>query len=138
VSHLIISCVDGRIRDRLSQLEERLGEEDPLWLMVPGGPLIFSESRAEADAVLGWIDTLTTRQGVHKIVLVSHQQCLAFQRKYGGFFHDEMEVIARDLARAKQAILDRFYGIHVDCFVVPWDSGSRSPGFSPAKSVIPV
>jgi len=136
MSHLVISCIDGRIRGRLKELEERLGENNPLWLLVPGGGLIFSESKAEADAVTGWLETLISRQGVDRIILVSHQRCLAYGRKLGGFFFDERDTVTRDLAKAKNAIWDRFPGIGVDCFIVPWLDDNPDNGFGPAEEVI--
>jgi len=135
MSHLIISCIDGRIRDRVRELEEKIGEKNSLWILVPGGPLAFSEPNTEIESLLSWIDTLITRQGVHKIVLASHQQCLAYGRKLGGFFHDEREILARDLAKAKKALLEKFFGIRVECYIVPW-LDRESPGiFGPAEMI---
>jgi hypothetical protein len=133
MSNLIISCIDGRIREKLKDLEKHIGEEHSLWLLIPGGPLAFVDSKKDDDKMLNWIDTLILQQGVNRIILVSHQHCLAYQRKLGGFFHDEREVVSRDLAEAKKILMDKFFSIQVECYLIPWKEENPISGFSTAE-----
>jgi hypothetical protein len=135
VSTLLVSCVDGRLREVLAELETRLAAENGDRLLVPGGPLVLTDSSAEHDHVLGWLDAIVQGHGVQTIYLVAHQHCLAYQRKLGGFFYDEREVIERDLLAVKRKLGDRFFGARVECFVVPWDEQLPGGGFGPAEAI---
>ena len=46
-----------------------------------------------------------------------------------------LEVLERDLGKARKALLEKFFGIQIECYVVPW-LDSKSPGaFGPAEMV---
>jgi hypothetical protein len=135
VSTLLISCVDGRLREALGELERRLGAENGDRLLVPGGPLVLTEQAPERDHVLGWIETVCRGRGTHAIYLVAHQQCLAFQRRHGGFFYDEREVLERDLLTVQRTLGDRIYSAHTECFLVPWREQPAGGGFGLAEAV---
>jgi hypothetical protein len=135
VATLIVACVDGRLREALAQLETRLDAEACDRLLVPGGPLVLTDSAAEQGQVLGWMDTIVRGHGATTICLVAHQHCLAYQRKLGGFFHDEREIVERDLLAVQRKLGDRFFSTRVECFLVPWDDQVMGGGFGDAEAI---
>jgi len=135
VTSLLVSCVDGRLRETLHELEARVDAENGDRLLVPGGPLVLTESSPEHDHVLGWIETIVRGHGVQTVYLVAHQHCLAYERKLGGFFYDEREVLERDLRAAQRRLGDRIYSSHVECFVVPWHEEAGGGGFGLAEAI---
>ncbi len=132
---LLVSCVDGRLRQTLAELETRIGADNGDRLLVPGGPLVLTDWAAEQDHVLGWIEAIVRGHGVDTIYLVAHQHCLAYQRRLGGFFYDEREVIERDLLAAQRKLGDRFFSARVACFVVPWHEQPKGGGFGKAEAI---
>ena len=132
---LLVSCVDGRLRETLREFETRVGSEGGDRLLVPGGPLALTDRAAERDHVQGWIEAIVSGHGVRTIYLVSHQHCLAYERKLGGFFYDEREVIERDLRAVRSKLGDRLYSARVECFVVPWNEHLTGGGFGPAEAL---
>jgi len=127
--------VDGRLRQALAELESRVGAEHGDRLLVPGGPLVLIDSASEQDHVLGWVEAIVRGHGVDMIYLVAHQHCLAYQRRLGGFFYDEREVIERDLLAVQRKLGDRLFGTLATCFVVPWHEQSKGGGFGKAEAV---
>lgn len=132
---LLVACVDGRLRTSVRDLEASLGTEEGDRLLIPGGPLTLVVPGAVRDVALGWVEMLVARKAVRRIVLVSHQHCLAYQQKLGGFFHDEREVIERDLAAARRLLEDRFNGVRVECYIVPWRETRSDAGYEDAEAV---
>ena len=132
---LLVSCVDGRLRETLRELETRTGSENGDRLLVPGGPLVLTDWAAEHDHVLGWIEAVVRGHGVQTIRLVAHQHCLAYERKLGGFFYDEREVIERDLWAVQRKLGDRLFSTRVECFVVPWHEHLTGGGFGTAEAL---
>jgi hypothetical protein len=135
VNTLLVACVDGRLRETLRGLETRLGCEDGDRLLVPGGPLVLTDWAAEQDHILGWIEAVVRGHGVQTIYLVAHQHCLAYERKLGGFFYDEREVLERDLQVVQRKLSDRLFSVRVECFVVPWHEQLTGGGFGPAEEL---
>jgi carbonic anhydrase len=135
VATLLIACVDGRLREALAELEIRVGAEDCDRLLVPGGPLVLTDSAVEQGQVLGWVETVVRGHGVNTVYLVAHQHCLAYQRKLGGFFHDEREIIERDLQSVQKKLRDRLYNTSVECYLVPWEEQVAGGGFGEAEAV---
>jgi len=133
VTTLLVSCVDGRLRETLRELETRIGSEDGDRLLVPGGPLVLTDSTPEHDHVSAWIETIVRGHGIRTVYLVAHQHCLAYERKLGGFFYDEREVLERDLRAVQRKLGDRFFSTRVECFVVPWHEHLTGGGFGPAE-----
>jgi hypothetical protein len=127
--------VDGRLREALAELEIRVGAENGDRLLVPGGPLALTDSAVEQDHVLGWVEGVVRGHGVNTVYLVAHQHCLAYQRRLGGFFHDEREIIERDLLAARRKLRDRLYNTLVECFLVPWEEQITGGGFGEAEAV---
>lgn len=132
---LLVSCVDGRLREALAELETRLGAEDGDRLHVPGGHLVLTDSAREQGHILEWMDAIVRGHGVDTIYLVAHEHCLAYERKMGGFFHDEREVIERDLLAVRSKLGDRFFSTRVECFVVPWREQLAGGGFGEAEVI---
>ena len=132
---LMIACVDGRLREALAELETRLDAETCDRLLVPGGPLVLTDSAPAQAQVLDWMETIVRGRGVTTICLVAHQQCLAYQRKLGGFFYDEREIVERDLLAVQRKLRDRFFSTRVDCFLVPWDEQVMGGDFGDAEAV---
>ncbi len=125
---LFVTCVDGRIRSTIEGLERDLGIAGGDRLQVPGGPLALVADEPQRQAMLAWIELLARFKDTGVVYLVSHQHCLAYQRKLGGFFHDEREVLERDLLAARKLLQDAVYGIRVECYLVPWLSDSPGDG----------
>jgi hypothetical protein len=135
MTSLLVSCVDGRLRETLRELESRVGSTDGDRLLVPGGPLVLTDWAAEQYHVLGWIEAIVRGHGVQTIYLVAHQHCLAYERKLGGFFYDEREVLERDLRAVQRKLGDRLFSTRVECFVVPWHEQLAGGGFGPAEGL---
>ena len=132
---LLVSCVDGRLRETLRELETRIGSESGDRLLVPGGPLVLTDSALEQDHILGWMEAIVRGHGVQTIYLVAHKHCLAYQRKLGGFFYDERNVIERDLLAVQRKLSDRLFGVRVECFMVPWHEQLTGGGFGQAEAI---
>jgi len=135
VTTLLVSCVDGRLRETLHELEMRIGSENGDRLLIPGGPLMLTDSTPEHDYVSAWIETIVRGHGIRTVYLVAHQHCLAYERKLGGFFYDEREVIERDLRAVQRKLRDRLFGTQVECFLVPWQEHVTGGGFGPAEEL---
>ena len=95
---------------------------------MPGGPLALAGDGPQRQAVTAWIELLVRFKDVGVVHLVSHQHCLAYQRKLGGFFPDEREVLERDLKAARHVIEDAVYGVRVECHLVPWLADDAGDG----------
>ena len=135
VTTLLVACVDGRLRETLHELEMRIGSENGDRLLVPGGPLVLADSAPEHDYVLKWIETIVRGHGVQTVYLVAHQHCLAYERKLGGFFYDEREVLERDLLAVQRRLGDRLFGTRVECFLVPWVEQITGGDFGLAEAI---
>jgi hypothetical protein len=67
--------------------------------------------------------------------LVAHQHCLAYERRLGGFFYDEREVLERDLRAVQRRLGNRLFSTQVECFLVPWQEHFTGGGFGPAEEL---
>jgi hypothetical protein len=117
---LLVTCVDARIRPAITDVEDALGIAGGDRLQVPGGPLALVAEGPQRQAMIGWIDLLARFKDVGIVHLVSHEHCLAYERRLGGFFNDERELLERDLRAARRSIEDAVYGVRVECHLVPW------------------
>jgi hypothetical protein len=125
---LFVTCVDARIGGAVDALEEALGLEACDRLQVPGGPLALVSDGPQRQATTDWVEFLARFKDVAVVHLVSHEHCLAYQRKLGGFFQDEREVLERDLLAARRVLEDAVYGIRVECHLVPWVADDAGDG----------
>ena len=133
---LLISCADGRISQSLNRLLHRIEAEDADRLRVPGGPLALTRPGMERRVVMDFINVQIEVHTVKRILLVSHQDCGAYDRALGGFGFDQQELLERDLSRVKMLLENDYPDIEVSCFIIPWrENGSGEAGFGEAEPV---
>jgi hypothetical protein len=125
---LLVTCVDSRIRWAIEALEDELGIAGCDRLQVPGGPLALVADESQRRAMIAWVELLGRSKDVGVVHLVSHEHCLVYQRKLGGFFADEREVLERDLRAARQVVENAVYGVRVECHVAPWVASAYGDG----------
>ena len=135
MSTLLVTCVDARVRRELSELEDRLGIAGGDRLQVPGGPLALVTDGPQREAMTAWIELLVRFKGVSVVYLVSHEHCLAYQRRLGGFFHDEREILERDLHTARRIVEDKVYGVRAECYLLPWVERMPDGGYGRPEPV---
>ena len=104
----------------LDDLQRRLHIEDADRLLLPGGPLALTRTGAERRVVKDC--GLGDRQfhDIRRIVLVSHQDCFAYERALGGLGFDQQRILERDLRRVKADLESEYLGVEVECYVIPW------------------
>jgi hypothetical protein len=132
---LFIACSDGRVAAALTALQEKVGESDADRILVPGGPLVLTKSGTERRVALDCVRTQLDLHGIRTIYLVSHQECLAYERSLGGLGFDQQELLARDLRRVKALLENTFTHAEVGCFIIPWRENGAEPAFGEAEPV---
>ena len=132
---LLIACSDGTIADELSELQHRLKIEDADRMLVPGGPLALTKTGAERRVAKECVGHLVESHTVRRIVLASHQECSAYDRALGGLGFDQQSILERDLRRVKAMLEDEFFGVEVECYVIPWREGAEGAAFGRAERV---
>lgn len=135
MEHLVIACSDGRLIEPLARLRVSLGIEAAERLLVPGGPLVFVRPGMERRVALGCITTQIESSGVRKVILVSHQDCRAYERVLGGLGFDQQEILVRDLRRVRALIENAFPALDVSCYLIPWLERGAGPAFGDAEPV---
>ncbi len=135
MEYLLIACGDGRVAESLDDLLARLGVQGAERLLVPGGPLIFVRPGMERRVALECLKTLVEANGVRKIVLVSHQDCRAYERALGGLGFDQEEILARDLRRVRRLVENAFPAVDVSCYLIPWRENGAGAAFGDAGPV---
>jgi hypothetical protein len=135
VSDVLIACSDGRIIAALDRLQAELELSPPHRLFVPGGPLVLARPGMERRVALDCLTTLIDGQQARRVVLVSHQQCLAYERALGGLGFDQQELLERDLRRVRTVIESAFPAIEVECYFIPWRENGDGAGFGAAERV---
>ncbi len=132
---LFIACSDGRVAASLAALQEKEGEGAADRLLVPGGPLVFTQAGTERRVALGCVRTQLDTHGIRRIYLVSHQDCQAYERALGGFGFDQQGLLVRDLKRVRVLLENAFPETDVRCFVIPWRETDGSAAFGEAEPV---
>ena len=132
---LILACADGRLRDALQRLEETLEVDVSDQLLVPGGPLVLVRPGMERRVALECIRSMVANVGVRRIVLVSHQDCRAYERALGGFGFDQLELLTRDLERVRRLIENEWPALTVETYVIPWTGENGVAGFGAPQPV---
>ena len=132
---LILACADGRLRDALRRLEETLEEDVTDQLLVPGGPLVLARPGMERRIALDCIRAMVENVGVRRVVLVSHQDCRAYERALGGFGFDQIELLTRDLTRVSRLVENEWPALRVESFVIPWADEGGVAGFGEPRPV---
>jgi hypothetical protein len=135
MEHLLIACSDGRITEPLARLLADLGIDAADRLLVPGGPLVFVRPGMARRVALECITTQIESGGVRKVVLVSHQDCRAYERALGGLGFDQAEILTRDLHRVRALVENAFPALDVSCYLIPWRENGDGPGFGAAEPV---
>ncbi len=133
---LLISCSDGRIVAELARLQRRVHAEGADRMLVPGGPLVLTATGAERRVALDCVKSLIDAQNIKQVLLVSHQDCWAYERALGGLGFDQQEILARDLRRVRTLLENQYPGVEVYCYVIPWrEDGAGSAAFGEAERV---
>jgi hypothetical protein len=135
MEHLLIACGDGRLTGPLAQLLDSLGVDAADRMLVPGGPLVLVRPGMERRVAIECLTTLIEANGVRKVVLVSHQDCRAYERALGGLGFDQQEILARDLRRVRALVENTFPALDVSCYLIPWRENGAGPGFGDAEPV---
>jgi len=135
MNSLLIACSDGTIADELSELQHRLKIDDADRMLVPGGPLALTKTGAERRVAKECVGHLVESHTVRRIVLASHQECSAYDRALGGLGFDQQSILERDLRRVKAMLEDEFFGVEVECYVIPWREGAEGAAFGRAERV---
>jgi len=132
---LLVSCSDGRLTAGLDDLQRRLHIEEADRMLVPGGPLALTKTGAERRVARECVREIVETHAVRRIVLVSHQDCGAYERALGGLGFDQQSILERDLRRVKAVLEDEHLGVEVECYVVPWREGPEGAAFGRAERV---
>jgi hypothetical protein len=135
MNSLLIACSDGTIADELTELQHRLKIDDADRMLVPGGPLALTKTGAERRVAKECVGHLVESHTVRRIVLASHQECSAYDRALGGLGFDQQSILERDLRRVKAMLEDEFFGVEVECYVIPWREGAEGAAFGRAERV---
>lgn len=132
---LFISCSDGRVAAALAALQEKEGEAAADRLLLPGGPLVFTQPGTERRVALEFVRDQIDTHGIRRAYLVSHQDCQAYERALGGFGFDQQGLLVRDLKRVRVLLENAFPRVEVRCFVVPWRETNGEAAFGEAEPV---
>jgi len=132
---LLVACSDGRLTAVLHTLQERLRIAGAERMLVPGGPLALAKTGAERRVARDCVSHIIETRGVRRVVLVSHQDCAAYDRALGGLGFDQQAILERDLRRVRAMLEDDYLGVEVECYVVPWREGADGPEFGAPQTV---
>jgi hypothetical protein len=135
MNSLLLACSDGRVVQALNDLQARLHIEDADRLLLPGGPLVLTRTGAERRVIRSWVSEVLHYHDIRRIVLVSHQDCLAYERALGGLGFDQQRILARDLLRVKADLETDYLGVDVECYVIPWHETAEGASFGRAQLV---
>lgn len=136
MNSLLVACSDGRVAPALDDLQRRLHIEDADRLLVPGGPLALTRTGAERRVAKDSVSQIVNFHDIRRIVLVSHQDCFAYERALGGLGFDQQRILERDLRRAKADLEHDYLGATVECYVIPWREEMEGAAFGRAELVI--
>jgi len=136
MNSLLISCSDGRVAPALDDLQRRLRIEDADRMLVPGGPLALTKTGADRRVARDCVAEIVSTHDVRRIVLVSHQDCFAYEHALGGLGFDQREILERDLRRVRADLEHDHLGVDVECYVIPWREDEDGAAFGRAESVM--
>ena len=126
---LLIACSEGRLTETLQHLQIRRHADGADRLLVPGGPLALTRPGMERRVALSCIRGMVEGENIRRILLVSHQECGAYERSLGGLGFDQREILERDLRRVRTLLENEFPGVEVDCWFVPWQENGKGAAF---------
>jgi hypothetical protein len=136
MNSLLVACSDGRVAPALDDLQRRLHIEDADRLLVPGGPLALTRTGAERRVAKDSVSQIVNFHDIRRIVLVSHQDCFAYERALGGLGFDQQRILERDLRRVKADLEHDYLGATVECYVIPGREDAEGAAFGRAEQVI--
>ncbi len=136
MNSLLVACSDGRVAPALNDLQRRLHIEDADRLLAPGGPLGLTRTGAERRVAKDSVSQIVKFHDIRRIVLVSHQDCFAYERVLGGLGFDQQRILERDLLRVKADLEHDYLGVTVECYVIPWREEAEGAAFGRAELVI--
>lgn len=106
---LAIYCSDGRFTRAVEQLAAQLGSPRVDVMSLPGGPGLFdlwSASPTEARLMRDASSFLITGHRIQKVILVAHEGCGFYQRRYYSLDADERRARQEaDVSVAREQIL---------------------------------
>ena len=135
MNSLLVACSDGRVAPALDDLQRRLHIEDADRLLLPGGPLALTRTGAERRVTKDSVSQIVQFHDIRRIVLVSHQDCFAYERALGGLGFDQQRILERDLLRVKADLEHDYLGAEVECYVIPWRESAEGAAFGRAELV---
>jgi hypothetical protein len=135
MTDLVIACSDGRLSATLARFQERRRAAAADRLLVPGGPLLLTRPGMERRVTLDCIRSLVESRAPRRIMLVSHQDCTAYERALGGLGFDQREILERDLRRVRTLLENEFPEVEVSCWFVGWEENAEGAGFGEPQRV---
>jgi hypothetical protein len=132
---LLVACSDGRVAAALDDLQRRLHIETADRLLLPGGPLALTRTGAERRVVKDLVSQIVSTHDIRRIVLVSHQDCFAYERALGGLGFDQQQILERDLRRVSADLEHDFRGVTAECYLIPWREDAGGAAFGRAELV---
>jgi hypothetical protein len=135
MNSLLVACSDGRVASVLDDLQRRLHAEDADRLLLPGGPLALTRTGAERRVVKDLVSEIVANHDIRRIVLVSHQDCFAYERALGGLGFDQQQILERDLRRVAADLENDYRGVSVESYVIPWREDAGGAAFGRAELV---
>jgi hypothetical protein len=135
MTDLLIACSDGRLNATLARFQERRRAAGAGRLLVPGGPLVLTRPGMERRVALDCIRGLVESHVPRRMMLVSHQDCAAYERALGGLGFDQREILERDLRRVRTLLENEFPEVEISCWFVAWEENAAGAGFGEPQRV---
>jgi hypothetical protein len=135
VSAVLLACSDAALAPALERLQLKLGLTEVNRMLIPGGPLLLARPGMERRVALECLTGLVETHGVRKIVLVSHQQCLFYERALGGFGFDQQELLERDLHRVRTVLETAFPQVEILSYFIPWHEDNEAAAYGEPVAV---
>ncbi len=132
---LIIACSDGRLTEALLRFQSRRRAEAADRLLVPGGPLVLTRPGMERRVAMDCVRNIVEAGNTRFIHLISHQDCISYERVLGGLGFDQREILERDLLRVRRLLENELPGVEIGCWFVPWREGQAGTAFGDAERI---
>ena len=136
MNSLVIACSDGRLSEVLQQFQSHRHAPSADRLLVPGGPLVLTRPGMERRVALDCIRLLVEAHAIRRVLLVSHQDCPAYERALGGLGFDQREILERDLRRVRTLLENEFPQVEVGCWFIPWQENGVGAAFGEPQRVV--
>jgi hypothetical protein len=118
-----IFCSDERFIDAsISFLKNTLELKKFDLIVTAGGPAFIT---ADVPVLMGNLNILKEEHSISTLILISHEDCKYYCRKYVNTCHDEiLKYQQKDLQDAKQKLIKLYPGLKVKIYFA-WISGSK-------------